>query len=320
MEEQLIQRRNEIQAMLLQQARIAEANYLDVTGGLANTDKVPAKFKPAITQYLMTQKKVYSDISFQMKELDVMDPMYDTLVNAREELKQKIVQLSDILNTHQEIANDYPNHVGSLSDANDLIGLKQLADILSGNYKKFDVKNGHPMFIMHDKTKVWMMMVRKAYGRIFRKAVKENNQFILIANEAYNNALQRGEDSWNENSLIDRIYQILNDESGEEGTVDPMARTERLLSLSHDKINGNPSFIDWLKEDPTRDPNNWVAEGVYDDSWIRESIKIDPKIVMNGMVQWLLERVSNQWRSGYEKFAAKQDTVKNQQPPVQETN
>ena len=77
--------------------------------------------------------------------------------------------------------------------------------------------------------------------------------------------------------LRDRIYQILNNESGLEGTVDPRAKIERLLSLAYDRINGNPSFVDWLNEDPQRDPNNWVAEDIYDDGWIKQSIKVDPK-------------------------------------------
>ena len=86
-------------------------------------------------------------------------------------------------------------------------------------------------------------------------------------------------------------------------------KIERLLSLAYDRINGNPSFVDWLNEDPQRDPNNWVAEGVYDDSWIAQSIKIDPKIVMNSMVQWLLERVVEQWKSGYDIYISKQNQI-----------
>ena len=196
--------------------------------------------------------------------------------------------------------------------------------MFSGNYEKFIIEDDQPVFVMEDKNKIPMSSVSKMYNNMFRKAAKENNQFMLIANESYNGALQRGEDSWNENMLRDRIYQILNNESGLEGTVDPRAKIERLLSLAYDRINGNPSFVDWLNEDPQRDPNNWVAEGVYDDSWIAQSIKIDPKTVMSGMVQWLLERVSTQWRAGYEIYTSKQNEMKEEvteQPdPNQETN
>jgi hypothetical protein len=33
-------------------------------------------------------------------------------------------------------------------------------------------------------------------------------------------------------------------------------------------------------------------------------------MVMSGMVQWLLEQVSNQWKAGYEIYTSKQNEIK----------
>ena len=322
---ELVQKRNEIEAMLLQQARIAESNYIENVGSAGiNAEKIPYYFKPVITRYLMKQKNVYSMASSELSNVDMMDPMYDEILQAREDVKNKFEVLNSLLEQFQQISKDYPLHVGSFSDANDRMHLKYLADMFSGNYKEFIIEDDQPVFVMEDKNKIPMASVSKMYNNMFRKASKENNQFMLIANESYNSALQRGEASWNEKMLKDRIYQILNNESGLEGTVDPRAKIERLLSLAYDRINGNPSFVDWLNEDPQRDPNNWVAEDIYDDGWIKQSIKIDPKMVMSGMVQWLLEQVSTQWRAGYEIYTSKQNEMKKdvaEQPdPNQETN
>ena len=56
---ELVQKRNEIEAMLLQQARIAESNYIENVGSAGvNAEKIPYYFKPVITRYLMEQKNV----------------------------------------------------------------------------------------------------------------------------------------------------------------------------------------------------------------------------------------------------------------------
>ena len=96
---ELVQKRNEIEAMLLQQARIAESNYIEnVGGGGVNAEKIPYYFKPVITGYLMEQKNVYSMASSELSNVDMMDPMYDEILQAREDVKNKFEVLCCISN------------------------------------------------------------------------------------------------------------------------------------------------------------------------------------------------------------------------------
>ena len=56
---ELVQKRNEIEAMLLQQARIAESIYIENVGSAGvNAEKITYYFKLVITRDLMNQKNV----------------------------------------------------------------------------------------------------------------------------------------------------------------------------------------------------------------------------------------------------------------------
>ena len=95
---ELVQKRNEIEAMLLQQARIAESNYIENVGSAGvNAEKIPYYFKPVITRYLMEQKNVYSMASSELSNVDMMDPMYDEILQAREDVKNKFEVLNSLL-------------------------------------------------------------------------------------------------------------------------------------------------------------------------------------------------------------------------------